>query len=446
MSKPGTSSLAPLIAIAERAFSHFTDLDGQAFARLPASGSDGCSALPVRSREYREWFYASFFGDHGAVPSSRAFHTLLHHLEAQADADPRCRRVSVFRRIGSRGPAPFPKEILLDLSNPQGEFVEISHTGWRVASSTNVNFQTSRSTDPLPAPVREGSGLHELESLLNFSSRADWLRCLAWLLSAFRPPITPYPVLMLQGPPSSGKSFAARVLRSLIDPSAASLSPIPSTVRELHTLARHNWVLAFDHISTLSTPLADALSRLSAGVGISHREAAAPASEPLLQTEKRPILLTLTERFSCPADLAERALTVTFAPLPPKSRRPEAEFQTILPAARPRILAALCDAISTALRRLPEMTRVTGRCPDALAWALAAAPALGCTEEEMHEAFDGDLLTDDAAATPPTHPQQPVPTVEPNSEVTPAQAPAPADQRNAGPPAPRSRNPGPRSP
>jgi hypothetical protein len=30
----------------------------------------------------------------------------------------------------------------------------------------------------------------------------------------------------------------------------------------------------------------------------------------------------------------------------------------------------------------------SGRCPDALAWAMAASPALGCTEEEMRQAFD----------------------------------------------------------
>jgi hypothetical protein len=28
------------------------------------------------------------------------------------------------------------------------------------------------------------------------------------------------------------------------------------------------------------------------------------------------------------------------------------------------------------------------RCPDALAWAMAASPALGCTREEMRQAFD----------------------------------------------------------
>jgi len=34
------------------------------------------------------------------------------------------------------------------------------------------------------------------------------------------------------------------------------------------------------------------------------------------------------------------------------------------------------------------MPQTTGRCANALAWAMAAAPALGCTEEEIERAFD----------------------------------------------------------
>ena len=167
-----------------------------------------------------------------------------------------------------------------------------------------------------PAPA----ALDALRPFLNVSSRADWLRCLAWLLSALRP-YAACPPLILQGPPSSGKTWAARVLRALIDPSTALLTPIPSSVRDLLTLARHNWILAFDHISALSPPLTDALCRLSSGVGISIRETGIRPL-PILYWKacKRPMLLTVTERFSCPADLAERALNVTFPPLPPESQ------------------------------------------------------------------------------------------------------------------------------
>ncbi|HYW84824.1 MAG TPA: hypothetical protein VFB30_16290, partial [Spirochaetia bacterium] len=308
----------------------------------------------------------------------------------------------------------FPDQILLDLANTKKQFVEISATGWKTTAGPTVLFQTSRSTDSLPEPVTAADALAPgpgptralaspapaldiLRSCLNLPSRAAWLRCLAWLLAALRPN-GPFPFLILQGPPSSGKSFAARVLRSMIDPCSAPLTPIPSSVRDLLTLARHNWILAFDHISTFSPQLTDALCRLSSGLGATLRETFGPTPEPLQQYIRRPVLLTVTERWSCPPDnvsaIAKRALVVTLPPLT-AGPRPDDSLLSILDKAWPAILGALCSAVSAALSRMPAINPPTGRSATALAWAMAASPALGCTEEEMQLAF---------APPPPPHP------------------------------------------
>jgi hypothetical protein len=376
---------APLIAIAQRGLP-FTASDGQAFVRLNVPSSGGFYILPVRSRAYREWFLHEFYNQYDTLPSSRAFYAILNHLEAEANHKEQCQRLSVWRRVGCRGGRLVPTQILLNLANPECEFVEISPTGWKTTAGANALLQTSRATLSLPTPVPPSPASNPLEPLrscLNLSSRADWLRCLAWLLAALRPD-GPFPVLILHGPPGSGKTFAARILRSLIDPCTSPLTPIPSSVRDLLPLARHNWILAFDHLSALSPQLSDALCRLSSGLGATLREAVGPGSEPLQQYYKRPVLLTVTGRWSCPADLARRALTVAFPPLTPLT---EDSLLTVFEQAWPEIIAALCSAVSVALSRMNHIHPPSGRCPDALAWAMAASPALGCTEEEMRQAF-----------------------------------------------------------
>ena len=236
-----------LIAIARQG-DPFTAADGQAFFRLPIPNSGGFHILPVRSPAFRDWFFHEFYARHDSLPTAREFHAVLNHLEAEANHTDHCRLV-VFRRVGYRGSGPIPSQILLDLANPQGQFVEISPSGWQTTAGANALFQTSRSTASLPAPAASapspgpwpltpGPPLDALRSCLNLPSRAAWLRCLAWLLSALRPH-GPFPFLILQGPPSSGKSFAARMLRSMIDPSTSPFTPIPSSVRDLLTLARH---------------------------------------------------------------------------------------------------------------------------------------------------------------------------------------------------------------
>jgi putative DNA primase/helicase len=376
---------APLIAIAQRGLP-FTASDGQAFVRLHAASPEAFYILPVRSRAYREWFFHEFFVQYDTLPTSRAFHSILNHLEAEANHNERNQRLAVWQRVGCRGGRLVPDQILLNLANPECEFVEISAAGWKTTAGAGALLQTSRSTFPLPAPAPSSApaALETLRSCLNLSSRADWLRCLAWLLAALRPD-GPFPVLILQGPPGSGKTFAARILRSLIDPSTASLTPIPSSARDLLTLARHNWILAFDHLSALSPQLSDAICRLSSGLGATLRETSGPGAEPLQQHYKRPVLLTVTERWSCPAGLARRALTVNLPPLTPRT---EDSLLTVFQQAWPDILAALCSAVAAALNPMNHIDPPTRRCPDALAWAMAASPALGCTAKEMRQAFD----------------------------------------------------------
>jgi len=424
MRKP--SPIAHLIEIARQGVP-FTADDGQVFVSVPVPPG---RTLPVRSPAYRDWFFYRVYAQYDTIPTANAFNAILNLLEAQANVDA-TQRFTVSRRVASRGPGYFPSQILLDLGNPHRQFVEISPDGWKTTTANQPIFQTSRSTIPLPAtqpppaesptpsrfgeteprslapqaealapgprplaPASPAPAFDTLRSCLNLPSRAVWLRCLAWLLAAFRP-YGPYPFLILQGPPASGKTFATRIFRHLIDPSTAPLSPIPSTVRDLLLLARHNWILAFDHVSALSPPLTDALCRLSSGLGAASNETSRPTTQPLLQYYKRPVLLNVTGRWSCPPDLAERAFIVTLPPLSPACRIAETALILAFNQARPAILAALCSAVSTALGRLPQMNLPPGKCADAVAWAVAARPALGCAEEEMQQAL---------TPLPPPHP------------------------------------------
>src|ERR1039458_1612082 len=353
---PGPSGFQSFLRIARRG-TPFTSVDGRAFMTVPAQ-SAGYRTLSIRSRAFRHWFFDQSLSAYENSATPRALSAILHYLEAQAACDPKTCKIRIPYRIDSRGLSPTPERILLDLANSHGQFVDITPVGWTVTSGEGIPFETSASAQSLPAPEPAGhsdpspdpptrSPLDTLRSTLNLGApnSPDWLRCLAWLLAALHPG-GPYPILILRGPSGCGKSLAGRILRTLIDPSASPFTPLPSSARELLTLARLNWVLAFDHVSTLTPQIAAALCRLSTGAGVAHREPG--QSEPLQLYLKRPILLTVTDDWTAPPDLAARALTVTLPPLDHAARRSEHEIAGVIQAVFPQILGVLSGPTSGA--------------------------------------------------------------------------------------------------
>ena len=409
---------------------------GQVFVTLPEPKG---RILPIRSPEFRNWFYYRAVAHQETIPSLYAFRAILHCLEARASEHTEGTGLAVFHRVGGFAEHCILRRIILDLANSRGEYVEIVSTGWKTISSVTDRFQTSPTTcslphpdppqfpvhsrvgEPAPEPVDPNAPvpwtpepapdplapepqslapLEVLRSILNLPSRPAFLRVLAWLLAALRP-YGPFPFLILQGPPSSGKTFAARVLHALLDSNTVPLAPTPATVRDLHNIARHNWIVALDHVSKLSPAVADALCRLSSGLGAAVHETARPTATPLLLYYKRPVILTVTEGWTCPPALAERAFTVTLPPLEPDRRRTETALLRAFNQAWPGILGALCNAVSRALASGIALAQ-PGQTPlpstkfaDAAAWAIAASPALDCTEEEMRQAL---------TPPPPPHP------------------------------------------
>ena len=330
----------------------FTASDGRAFAQIPAEGSTGHKSMPVRSRAFREWFFAQHNGEHGVIPGQQAFSSLRYHLEAEGARDSGCRHIRVGRRIDSRGHGANPDKLLIDLANPEGQYLEISSAGWKVSTGKKVHFETSTPTASLPTPEstsEPGERLESLRAALNLKhSDADWARCFSWLLSTYHPD-GPFPILILRGPTGSGKSFADRILRGLVDPCSSPLMLLPSRSRELLNLAVDNWLLSFDHISHLRQSASEMLCRLSTGIGFAHREEG--RRDPVQLWLKRPIILTVTKDFKPAEDLAARAVIIDLPPIPPESRRSEPELLDEFMEIYPQILAAVCEQISAGMKK-----------------------------------------------------------------------------------------------
>lgn len=164
----------------------------------------------------------------------------------------------------------------------------------------------------------------------------------------------------------------------MIDPSTAPLRLLPDRPRDVLHLAHQNWILVFDQVHRVPIKISEALCAIASGDSL---ELAQPdAREAALVEIARPIILIspLDEAqspWNPTRSLANRSLTVDLPPI--ADPRPEAAVWSAFDALRAPLLAALADAVSSALRRIRDIDLGhMARFPDCAAWAAAAAPAL----------------------------------------------------------------------
>jgi putative DNA primase/helicase len=215
-------------------------------------------------------------------------------------------------------------KVYLDLCKNDWRVVEVTHDRSRVINNPPLKLLRSPSMRPLPEP--EGGGMiEELRCFVNLSDD-QFMLAVAWLVATLRPR-GPYPILVANGEHGAGKSIFCRMLRLLIDPSAALIRSVPKDDHNLMVSAFNSHVLAFDNLSSVPAWLADALCRLSTGGGFATRTLHTDSAETIFEGQ-RPILLNgislLTER----SDFADRAVTVHLRTIPENERRSEDEIWT----------------------------------------------------------------------------------------------------------------------
>lgn len=334
----------------------------------------------VKSQMFKRYVAKQFFDQEGKAMNSDALSAAVNLIEAKAlfEGEEHPVHVRVAEHHG---------KIYLDLCNDAWQVVEITANGWQVIDESPVKFRRSRGMLPLPAPMTNGV-VDELRYYLNVDD-ATWPLVVAWLIANLRP-IGPYPLLALFAEQGSGKSTTGRMLRSLIDPNSAPLRAEPKDGRDLMIAANNSWCLAYDNLSHVPSWLSDAMCRLSTGGGFATRELFTDQDEIIFDSQ-RPVMLTSIEEVATRSDLLDRCLIVWLPSIPEERRRPEAQMMVAFEAARPRIMGALLDAVSVALRDLPTIQLpCLPRMADFALWVTAAETGLGWAPGTFLAAYQGN--------------------------------------------------------
>jgi hypothetical protein len=372
-----------LVAVAEENFELFHTSDGECFVSFEIGGH--LETHRTSTKAFKGYLARQFHEEEGKAPSSQALKDAITILDSEARWYGLEKQVHI--RVASHG-----GNIYIDLCDPDWQVVEVTKNGYSVISSREcpVRFRRTKSMQPLPIPDFRGGSVKELRSFLNTGPGDDKLSAfvllVCWLANCFRPDY-PFPILILEGEPGTGKSTITWLIKELIDPSLVPHRSCPRNEQDLMIAAKHSWLCSFDNVSNVPDWQSDAFCRLSTGGGLGTRTLYENDDETIL-TAKRPIILNGIGNFASRSDLVDRSLVIHLNVIPHVKRRSEREFRSEFEAKKQAIFSGLLSGVSAALRNLGNVS--IGELPrmaDFAEWATASEPGLGFESGDFLKAY-----------------------------------------------------------
>lgn len=364
--------------------------DRQVAYAITPQGNGVRGVYPITSRIFRGLLSKSYRDQHGKVPNGAAIKDAIVELDGEALHNGRL--VTVALRVSGDD-----QSICLDLGDDQWRMVRISEDGWDIVPHGNCLFRRAPGMLALPIPV-SGGALTELRRFLRVDDEG-FATLLAFVLCAIRGR-GPYPTLIIGGEHGAAKTTTARIINALVDPHRSPSRADCSDTRDLAIAANNAHLLAFDNLSTISPKMSDALCRLSTGGGFTTRQLYTDQDEVIFEAQRPVIIASIVEVVNRP-DLLDRCLKVYLQAIRDHERQDEGSFWATFEAARPRLLGAILDAASVALRNFVETRRSISdkpRMADAYIWTLSAESTFGLPAGTLERAWQRTREEANAAA------------------------------------------------
>jgi hypothetical protein len=283
------------------------------------------------------------------------------------------------------------EKVFYNLANANGEVVVIDYNGWEIKTSTIIKFHKTKSmlANVTPSPLGTGD-INLLKRYINYETEDQWYLIVIWLVSTcYR---APYAILLIIGQQGTAKSSSSKALINSIDPCVAVLNSKPRKEQDVFISATNRHVLAFDNISGINTLVSDTLCRLSTGAGIEVRKLHSDADQKLFYTAN-PMLLNGIDEIASRGDLMSRSIFINLPVIPAKERKSESEIDKSFEVDRPKILSAIFDILSAALKNLPNVNlRERPRMADFAEFGCAASEAIGITPKIFMQAYTQNMV------------------------------------------------------
>ena len=331
--------------------------DGVVYARLVRDSRQ--ETYPTTSSDFMTWFRSEAASQFVSLPSAKIMKQAIK--EAEYEVRLQGLPCPVAARI-------FAEEGAVVVNLGDGKTLEIDISGATLVTDSGVVFPTGTNNHPLPEP-ESADALEVLPEFLDLPEAESQL-ALIWLMSLFQADGR-YPILIISGPPQSGKTRLASNIRRLLDPHPLSLLPLPKGREGLKDAILENAILAFDNVEKIPAGVEEDLLALAEGIALSLPGHSRPVRC------KRPTIL-VCEDLPDATGLVENAIVLRLKERPATKFKTKSMMDRLFNQHHAAAFGSLVGLCSQALRHRNEVAvEAVHRDVDLERWILAIDKSLG---------------------------------------------------------------------
>lgn len=379
--KPTKSNRVQVLIDGDASITLFHDQNKTGYARIKTKNRQ--INVPISSPDFMDCARYKLYKETGETVSDIQLKEAFSLLNARAIYESEMHELNYRVAQGTNN-------FYYDLLNERGEVVCIDEDGWRIIPNDDVPFLFKTGTGKEQKTPERGGDLRDLLGLININDEDEQMLYICTLPVRLIRNVD-QAIIYVHGSAGSGKTTLLKMTKDLLDPSKGGISMPLRKVEQAEVLFNQTWVFANDNVSKINEDLSNFFCVAVTGAESSKRKLYSDSDISIL-TVKNPAYITGINVEAYKSDLLSRILILKTDAINEGGRRSSQEIYQRFEELRPKLLGALFETLSKAIKvkkTLPQKTEY--RLADFALWGAACAEVLGYGANRFEEALQRSI-------------------------------------------------------
>lgn len=299
--------------------------------------------------------------------------------------------------------------VYYDLARSDGTVVMLNYGVAAVVEGSEVidcdKFRHPETLLPMELPIFSDSWKAGLKKLLPYintdqTSFVLLLGYLSYLLAHPKSKCVPYPILVIQGQPGSGKSFFCNnIIRALVDLNSNASMRLANRDQDIAIQLENTFLAVYDNLREFNKDFSDLFAQIATKTTFSIRQHNS-YDELVSKDLHAPLIFNGIHNFIKESDLAERCFRVVLHAMKPENRKTEVQLKSEFEVIQPEVMGALFTLAAKTMEAVKGCdVKYPARIMDFSLWLAGIEKVYGFSEGLLQKAYVKNVKSTMASGT-----------------------------------------------